>query len=218
MAVGATVQAHAGPLPGFRLAGQTDRILLYSRSSRGVKLARLERSLSRVERILGQRFAGRLAYYHYECPEEIAFATGRYADGVTFGDLAEVHAVDKVTDHELVHALAWQLGNPGSFFHEGLAVALGDRGKWWGRDVNKAARKAAGKAGLSALIARFNPAEPGDGYYVAGSFVSWLVERYGVERVGEFFRSCDGGDTAAVFARVFGQTFDEAGDSWRATL
>lgn len=208
----------AGPLPGFAIAGQTERILVYSRPNRSVDMTRLERSLSRVERLLGQRLAGRLVYYHYECREEVAFATGRYADGVTFADLAEVHAVEKVTDHELVHAVAWQLGNPGSFFQEGLAVALGDRGKWWGRDVNKAARKAAGKATLSALIARFNPAEPGDGYYVAGSFVSWLVERHGIERVGQFFRSSDGANTDAAFARVFGQTLDEAGGSWRTTL
>ena len=213
-----TGRAGADPLPGFMLAGQSARILLYSRPNRDVDVTRLERSLSRVEQLLGQRFAGRLVYYHYDCREEVAFATGHYADGVTFADLAEVHAVDRVTEHELVHAVAWQLGNPGSFFQEGLAVALGDRGKWWGKDVNKAARKVAVETGLSALIARFNAAEPGDGYFVAGSFVSWLVEHHGIARVGEFFRSCDGANTGAAFARVFGQTVDEAGTSWRATL
>jgi hypothetical protein len=214
----AVPRLEAGPLPGFTLAGQTERILVYSRPDQGVDAARLERSLSRVERLLGQRFAGRLVYYHHSQREEVASATGRDADGVTFADLPEVHAVEKVTDHELVHAVAWQLGNPGSFFQEGLAVTIGDRGRWWGRDVNKAARKVAGKTPLSALVARFDPAEPGEGYYVAGSFVSWLVERYGIERVGEFFRSCDGANTGAAFARVFGLTLDEAGVSWRATL
>ncbi len=208
----------AAPLPGFALAGESERLIVYSRPRSHVDMTRLERSLSRVEQLLGQRLAGRLEYYQYDSREEVAFATGQYADGVTYTDLGQVHAIPRVSDHEIVHAVASQMGNPGNFFQEGLAVALADGGKWWGQPVDKAAKKLVGKANLSAFMANFNSAEPGEGYFVAGSFVSWLIKNYGIARVGEFFRACRGVKTASAFAGVFGQSLGAAGDAWAASL
>ena len=213
-----TVALEAAPLPGFALAGESERILVYSRPKSHVDVAGLERSLSHVEQLLGQRFVGRLEYYQYDSREEVAFATGQYADGVTYTDLGQVHSIPRVSHHEIVHAVASQMGNPGNFFQEGLAVALADGGKWWGQPVDKVAKKLVGKARLSAFLASFNSAEPGEGYFVAGSFVSWLIKNYGIARVGEFFRSCRGANTASAFAGVFGQSLGAAGDAWAASL
>lgn len=201
------------------LQATTERISVYSRRGRGVDVARLERSLETAERQLGHKFSGRLQYFEYDYPEEVAFATGKFATGVTYAAEGQVHAVAQVSDHEIVHAVAWQLGNPGNFFHEGLAVAVADKGKWWGRDVNRAAKALARRASLSTVIASFNGSEPGDGYYVAGSFVSWLIKTQGWEKVATFFHECSGEGTApAAFAQVFGRSLDAAGAEWAASL
>ena len=57
-------------------------------------------------------------------------------------------------------------------------------------------------------------------YPVAGSFVSYLIETHGIRRVSLLFTACrKGGDGRdAIFARLFGQTISEAGDSWLASL
>jgi hypothetical protein len=55
-----------------------------------------------------------------------------------------------------VHAVAGGLGDPGRFFHEGLAVALGDEGRWDGRAVDALVRALAATVDRKQLVKSFD--------------------------------------------------------------
>jgi hypothetical protein len=209
---------NAGPLPGFALTAQTPHFAFYSRDHERVDAERSEVYLVKVERLLGQRVQGQAEYYRYSSPEELAASTGTYAAGVTYAGAGQIHSTEAFHAHEIVHLVAGQLGNPGAFFQEGLAVAIGNAGKWNGKDVDTLARATAKGARLSALVTGFDRLDAQISYPAAGSFVSMLIQKQGIAKVAEFFRACDGRNTEQAFARAFGQTLDEAGAAWARGL
>jgi hypothetical protein len=209
----------AVPLAGFALRAETHNFAFFSRGDARVDVRRPEAQLARIETALGQRLSARVDYYIYERAEDIAATTGRYAGGLTFPDLGQIHSTSSSQDHEIVHVVAFQLGDPGPFFQEGLAVALGDHGRWLGQPVDRVARKAAQATTLEALISHFDAADPKEGYAVAGSFMSFLIKTHGLPQVSHFFRACHGGRTAAAaFTAIFGETLELAGARWVRTL
>ena len=221
MVAGAVMMAtaiEAAPLPGFSLKAETARFSFYSRDNQKVDAAKSERYLTQVEKLLGHQVAGRAEYYRYANPQEIAAGTGTYAEGLTFAQTGQIHSTQEFHAHEIVHLVAGQMGNPGAFFQEGLAVAVGNEGRWQGKDVNSLAKAQAGTTPVSKLVAGFAGMDASTAYPVAGSFVSSLIKTHGMAKVSEFFRACSGKNTAAAFARTFGQTLDEAGAAWVASL
>jgi hypothetical protein len=213
----------AAPLPGFALTAQTDHFSFYTRDKQAVETGKTEQYVSKVEKLLGEHLSGRADYYRYGSPEEIAFATGRYAAGLTFplSGGGQIHSMRAFHPHEIVHLVAEHLGNPGTFFHEGLAVAIGDEGRWGGKSVDAVARELV-KAGritdLPTLVAEFDRMDPQKSYPVAGSFVAFLIKTHGLEKTSQFFRACAGANTADAFRRTFGLSMDEAGSGWIAQL
>jgi hypothetical protein len=211
--------ASAAPLAGFSLRAETRNFSFFSRGDARVDVRKPEEQLARVEAALGHTISGKIDYYLYERPEDIAAATGRYAGGLTFSELRQVHSTSSSQDHEIVHVVALQLGNPGPFFQEGLAVALGDQGRWLGQPVDRVARKIAPATTVLALIAGFDAANPGEGYAVAGSFVKFLIKTHGLPTVSHFFQACAGQRTTeAAFAAIFGESLQVAGARWARTL
>ena len=223
MLVGGIVAAanlQAAPLPGFVLTAQTQHFTFYSRDNQKVDSQKTERYLAQVEQLLGQQVEGRAEYYRYATAQELAAGTGTYAAGLTLAHSGQIHSTQAFHAHEIVHLVAGQMGNPGVFFQEGLAVAIGNDAKWQGKDVDSLARKAAAGAKLSTFVARFDSLDPDTAYAVAGSFVNRLIKTHGIAKVAEFFRACgaQGTNPAAAFARTFGQSLDEAGATWAASL
>jgi len=216
----AAANLQAAPLPGFALTAQTQHFSFYSRDSQKVDAQKTERYLVQVEQLLGQHVAGRAEYYRYATAQELAAGTGTYAAGLTLAHSGQIHSTQAFHAHEIVHLVAGQLGNPGVFFQEGLAVAIGNEAKWQGKDVDSLARKAAAGAKLSSFVARFDSMDPDTAYAVAGSFVNSLIKTHGIAKVAEFFRACGPTATnpAVAFARTFGQSLDEAGAAWAASL
>jgi hypothetical protein len=219
LALGATVlvpAAEAAPLPGFVLTAQTPHFSFYSRGEK-VDARRVEQRVGEIEKMLGQTLSKRADYYRYASAQEVAAGTGHYAAGVTFADAGEVHSAEPCHEHELVHLVAGQLGDPGAFFQEGLAVAIGNHGKWHGRSADEGAK--ATTASVAAMVRGFDRLDPEQAYAAAGSFVGYLIRKHGVAQVSAFFRACHPGtDTAAAFAKVFGGTLDATGAEWRASL
>jgi hypothetical protein len=207
----------AAPLPGFSLVAETPRFAFYSRGGH-VDAAKVERTVGRYEALLGVHLDKRADYYRYDSAQEVAAGTGFYADGVTYAQTNEVHSVEACHDHELVHLVAGHLGDPGSFFQEGLAVALGNGGKWQGQPVDRIARRV--NVPVRTLVQRMDALDPNAAYAVAGSFVSHLIKSHGIEKVAAFFRACPTGtnDVRAAFTQVFGTSIDEADAAWRAAL
>lgn len=215
----ATTTVSAAPLAGFALRAETRNFAFFSRGDARVDVRRPEAQLAKVEAALGEQLGAKVDYYMYERPEDLVATTGRYAGGLTLPGLGQIHSTASSQDHEIVHVVAHQIGNPGPFFQEGLAVALGDHGKWLGQPVDRVAKKIAPGTTLAALMARFDATEPGEGYAVAGSFVSFLIKAHGVTQVSHFFRACQGErTTAAAFTAIFGETLEEAGSKWAQSL
>lgn len=219
LAVGIAANAVAAPVSGFTLRAQTPRFAFYARGDARVNVAAPEKQLARVESLLGQRVSGPVEYFQYDRAEDIAAVTGRYAGGVFYNNLRQIHTTSAANHHELVHLVAFELGDPGPFFQEGLAVVLGDNGRFRGQPVDRVAKPIVKGKALASLIASFDPRDPREGYAVAGSFVSFLIKRHGLDKVTHFFRACNGGrDTATAFSAIFGQTLDESGAAWATSL
>jgi hypothetical protein len=211
-----TPALQAAPLPGFVLTAQTPHFSFYTRGEK-VDAQKVEQRVTELEKMFGHTLSKRADYYRYSNPQEVAAGTGQYAAGVTFAATGEVHSTEACHEHELVHLVAGQLGDPGAFFSEGLAVALGNHGKWHGRAVDQLAKGT--RAGVDAMVAGFDRMDPEQAYAVAGSFVGYLMRTQGLEKVSAFFRACRPGTTpAAAFASTFGLSLQAAGASWQASL
>ncbi len=215
------------PIRGFALIAETKHFSFYAYGADGRKRKvdpeRNERLLAEITALLGVQQTERIQYYRHDYPEEVAFHAGQpslWAAGVAIPETATIHTVEAAHAHEIVHIVAAHLGNPGRFFQEGLAVALGDKKKLWGRPVDRMARDALGHAQLSTAFAHFDELPPEMAYPLAGSFVRYLIGRFGLARVCEFYRRAPsaGAGQEAGFQEVFGASFAETSRQWRATL
>jgi len=212
----------AQTLPGFRQMAGTSRVAFFSRTAgdfggrQKADVKRTDEFLARMEKTLEQPLAAPISYYRYERPEDIAAQTGVYAYGLTrIGD-SVVHSTTTYHPHELVHAVAGGLGDPGRFFHEGLAVALGDEGRWDGRPVDTLARAQAATLDPKRIVKSFDSLPSEVAYPAAGSFVKYLIAKDGLARLIEFFRACPkGANVDAAFLRTYGHSFQGAFTEWQ---
>jgi hypothetical protein len=201
------------------LVAQTPHFTVYSRSEK-VNAHQLEKHLRDVEKTLGRRFTKRATYYRYDHAAEIKAVTGSYAAGITYLDSNEVHSLDRAVLHEIVHLVANTLGRPGAFVKEGLAVALSSKGKWAEGSLRDAAKA---RVRVQPDVLRrasqcFRDLDPEVAYPVAGSFVEWLIETYGLPRVLRFYEASRDGVDEAAFRQAFGTDFDQAENAWRLAL
>jgi hypothetical protein len=215
----AAAQADAGPLLVFSRAGESAHVTLYAQE-RAPDVHRFERELRDVARALGDSALPRLQLFYYEHASDVAVATGRYAGGVTFAGLSQIHSTAYRLRHEMVHLIASRFGgDPGAFFQEGLAVAVGDGGRHSdGRAVDDVARGSLRATALSTLVARFASTDPQEAYPVAGSFMRFLLKRHGTTRVLRFFKDSTLGARGEAFQNVFGESLDATGSLWMTRL
>jgi hypothetical protein len=205
-------------LPGFTLAAQTTHFSFYSRGAK-IEAEKSEKFLANVEKLLGAALQGQASYYAYRTPEEVEAATGSLAQGITFSKQREIHSAHGFHAHEIVHLVAGQMGDPGVFFQEGLAVALGNEGRWNGTCVDKLAKKTVKALPIQKLIDQFQTIDTQVSFPAAGSFVKSLIKTHGMEKVSDFFKSCPKArDREAAFQRTFGVSIAQAAADWTASL
>ena len=214
------IPAVASPLPGFQLVGQSEHFAFYARHGRKTETKANERFLTRTALLLEQSTEGQTAYYLHDDADEVGATTGVYASGMTELTSGEIHSTQAYHPHEIVHRIAAALGDPGSFFHEGLAVSLGDEGKLGGVSVDVLARAAALRYKVRDVVDGFTRIEPRAAYAMAGSFMGYLIRRHGVATVAQFFRGCRPKAVARDrhFQEVFGLRVDEATAAWRQEI
>ena len=136
--------------------------------------------------------------------------------------------------HEITHVLA---PNANRFLAEGLGVyaqeALGGQPAYpnFARDLHREAAKLAGNADIAALERYATPTrlrsdalDGREAYIVAGSFVRYLIETYGMERFRELYaltplvvRARDPGDPAR-WQTVYGKPLAALAEGWRSAL
>jgi hypothetical protein len=199
-------------------------------AARGL-LAQCELDAADVARALGLERPPRVTVWVYRSAEEKRRLVGAEGTNYTKPWIPEIHLNDAplpqpVLRHELVHAIAGALAagplrvparalvfvRPGLV--EGLAVALEvPRGPWtihqWARALRDEGRLPDPEALLSP--AGFLGAAPARAYTAAGSFLRFLLERYGAERVAALYRSGD-------LAGALGVPAHEAAEAWQRFL
>jgi hypothetical protein len=214
--VGSSITASAPN--GFQVAAQTTNFTFYTRDAKPVDAEKNQKFLDQISERLGVQVEGRTSYYRYGWPEEIGFVVGTNAAGATMTS-GDIHSTQSFDAHEIVHRVAFQLGNPGLLFQEGLAVELGDNGKVQGANVDVLAKKLMGPVTVRSLADKFLSYTPEVRYAMAGSFVHFLVKRNGLGQVTKFFKSCPNEKARdARFVEYFGQSLDDAGRIWAASL
>jgi len=214
-------RAQAAPLPGFALVSQTPHFLFYSRDPH-LKIAanEAERCLREISELLGQPVKGQTEFFRHERAEDVAAYTGVYSTGFAEQSGDRLHSALPNHPHEIVHIVAFRLGQPGDFFQEGLAVALGDHGKVGGVAAERVAKAALAHCRATTVVAAFRDVDPTAAYAIAGAFVEHLIRTRGVAKIVEFFRACPDGPSQrdVAFARVFGRSLDAELTDWTATL
>jgi hypothetical protein len=209
------------PPPGFRLVAATARVDYFAMNDSPAKAddaRKVEKMLEAIERRIGQRGPGRVAYYRVTHAADMERITGRAFTGLTDQQGKRIVSSIPAHEHELVHAVAVALGDPGRFFHEGLAVALSDDPAWKGKKLQAAARDGLAKRALPGYLSDFDTAPSQHAYAVAGSFVEHLIAAHGLPKVLEFFRGCGPCPRDEMFQRAFGVTMAQAGQEWTAQL
>ena len=193
----------------FKRVGHTARVTYYAAKGQRVDIRRTEAFLERLTSLFGPPPEGwRLDYYRHTSMGTLREHGGLGAIGLTgvigVTDIAasRIDSLRKFHPHELVHAAAAPLGRPPVFFAEGLAVALTAGGKWEGRDIDVVAREELRRRpSLEPLLDAFTEQDPATAYAIAGSFTTYLLDRYGIEAMVAFLRGC--GTSPAGFERAF---------------
>jgi hypothetical protein len=222
MILAATTGSLSGEsLPGYILLAQTQHIAFFAAEGRklGVKSEKAEKFLVEMARQLGVTFDEHIDYYRHKYPQEVAFHAGVLSTGAAIPRKKEVHSTLEYHPHEIVHLITARMGQPSPLFNEGLAIHLGDQGKFQGRPVDDFAKEALRHLPVDTLINEFDRLDTRISYPLAGSFVGYLCREYGLARVADFFRACKGRfDEEKAFTSVFGTRRAEMARRWSDSL
>jgi hypothetical protein len=168
-------------------------------------------------------------------------AMGRYTGNANTNGFAEperwrFHTIWPFDNHEVVHVYSAMIGRPTDFFNEGLAVsfqtdpARGDQTvRFNGVQVHDACRSYLTSGALPLPLANYVTSQGFRGindtvmsYRMAGSFVLFLTERFGLPAVQAFMRGATRDDSlATVRARMetaFAVSLDVAEAEWLQML
>ncbi|MFN8573064.1 MAG: hypothetical protein U0132_13525 [Gemmatimonadaceae bacterium] len=179
----------------------------------------------------------KIEYRKYRSRAAMAHYTGNgntngYAEPPSF----RIHTIWPWDNHEVVHVYSAVVGRPSDFFNEGLAVSFQTDPahqdfsvRFNGVQVHEACR-AYRRAGTLPSPLRLYVTTAGFrgitdqimSYRMAGSFVLFLQEQYGLPRVLAFFQDGSRDDTLTQiqsrFQVVFGKELDAAEADWLATI
>jgi hypothetical protein len=222
------------PLP---VSAETDHYVFHAAAGDAIDTAWQEAYHAWAVARLGVQPSRKVGYYKYTSRQDMGDHTGSYSTN-GYADVAafEIHTLGSTDNHEVVHLLVSLVGDAPGLFSEGIAVALqtdpvkGVLTSWFnGEEVHAAARRYLQGGQLVLPLDRIleNSAfraitDPTLAYREAGSFVRFLIDRYGIDRVLAFFRGGSYTDTAAVvkarFRTVVGVTLEEAEAAWLEML
>jgi hypothetical protein len=155
--------------------------------------------------------------------------TNAWADASAYA----IHTIWPIDNHEVVHLYTSAWGSPGALVNEGMAVAFQiDPARdmiprWSGTPLHDLARQfRQGRiVPMTALTetTSWRSQDPNVTYPESGSFMRWLVDQYGLDRVRALYARLAGPNEAAAgvrsaFAAVYGQSLDDLEQAWLAFL
>jgi hypothetical protein len=200
----------------------TAHAVYFAAHARDVDVRRSEAFMERLDALFGPPPAGwRVQYYRHASASELQARFGAPATGVTDLRTGRVDSVRPYHPHELVHAATGRVGLPPMFFVEGLAVALTSEGRWRGSEIDSiAAEFLAARGDLRDVLLHFALEQADRDYALAGSFVAFLLDRYGIEPLVAFVRACDEapGASGRALRSSYGKSFGALAAEWQSAL
>jgi hypothetical protein len=143
---------------------------------------------------------------------------------VSWDDL-EFHSVNSNDNHEVVHFITDKIGRPPRALAEGTVFWL--QGEWDGRPIDECMRDlsaANAVAGLDRLLdsAVLGASDPNTTMPALASFVGFLVQRWGPDKLMQLYAATHGRDgydgVVAAFQPVYGTTLADAEAAWRTVV
>jgi hypothetical protein len=223
------------PLP---IASETSHYAFHVAAGDGVDAAWQETYHEWATARLGVQLGQRIGYFKYKSRQDMGDHTGNYYTN-GYADVArlEIHTLWAIDNHEVVHLFMSTIGQSSALFSEGVAVAFqtdpanGDfRSSFNGEEVHAAARRYLASGQLVLPLGRIIETTGFRGvsdstlsYQEAGSFVRFLIDRYGLDRFLAFWKSGvlpnDAADTIKPrFLTAMGVIFEDAEAAWLEML
>ena len=156
--------------------------------------------------------------------------TNAYADRNSYA----IHTLWPTDNHEVVHLFTSSWGDPVALVNEGMAVAFQVNPardltpRWSGvplHDLARQFRQQGRFLPLARIVATtsWRSEDPNVVYPESGSFVRWLIDEYGLDRVRALYARAVGPNEAAAgvrasFAAVYGRPLDDLEQEWLAFL
>jgi len=174
----------------------------------------------------------KIQYYKYRDQAHKLLLTGIAGNGFAEIGTYKFHTIWNVDNHECVHTIVTQIiGHPPALFNEGIAVAhQADYFQypyfvpgWNGQDFNKLAKEFKQNGNMPSLdkllgTVTFWDFSSNITYPVAGSFVRFLIDQYGIIKMKSFISISGFYDTKDKihndFYNTYGKTIENAWDEW----
>jgi hypothetical protein len=186
---------------------------------------------------LGVHVPQKIEYFKYQSRQDMGDHTGKYnTNGFAEPNVFELHTLWPTDNHEVVHIYTALVGRPSDFFNEGIAVAFQSNpaasqfdSVFNGQEVHQACRQYL-QAGtlvvpLDRVITTSDFRAVTDttlSYREAGSFMRFVLDRYGMLRTLEFFRASSSNDSIATiktrFQAAFGVPIETVESDWLVLL
>jgi len=222
-------------VPPLPLAAESANFRYYYSPGDSVEVERQEAFHAWAVERLGVAVPRKIDYRKYTSRTDMGSRTGQYStNAYAEPELFTIHTLFSHDNHETVHIYTALIGRPSDFFDEGIAVAFqtdpltGDyEPRFDGQQVHEAARLYRQLGQLVLPLSRIVTTSGFRGvsdsvlsYREAGSFVAFLITRFGVDRVLVFFRTSTRDDSLATielrFQQAFGTTLADSEAEWLA--
>lgn len=164
-----------------------------------------------------ESYNARIYMFIVESRSRMKDLIGRETNGIAFykdNAIAGIASQDKrslFSTHELFHVIAMNLwGVPENWINEGMAVY--SSGKWHGYDLYQLTKYLVDTnryVSLNELIKKFNKVDDLISYPLTGSFVKFLDETYGLEKVIEIWQS-----KSNKLEVITGKSIEELENDW----
>jgi hypothetical protein len=187
-----------------------------------------ETTYAKVTKLFPVTRATKIKYYKYRSQTDLQQAFGRprtgYAQQTDAGSI--VHSIYSCHPHEVIHAITCQIGRPPALFEEGLAVAYDWRFALEEGKVHALARRKFMQQELLPLrsiltTSGFQTYDSTTAYVEAGSFVKYLMDSHGPDKMRSLFalpRHSDSRQIEIAFKAIYGQSLSEMESEWRTFL
>jgi hypothetical protein len=175
--------------------------------------------------ILGVKSDVVVNYYLYPDTMTIRQKIGVKGDMYVSWDDYDFHTIRPSDDHEVIHFITDSIGRPPRSIAEGTVIWMQNR---WGHDTLDAQLSRLVKANKTTPFAKlfeyneFALQDPSIGMPMAAAFVKFVVEKWGAEKLMDFYRAVNGLNNytavSKAFESVYGMPMNEAEDAFRLWL